>query len=128
MPRWFPAHVAPDPALADAKRALEHRYRVRFGSVGLNYYRDGDDSVAWHADKELRDVDDALVAILTLGGPRPFLIRPKDKGRSRDFAPGSGDLLVMGGRCQRDWEHSVPKVRDTGPRISCSWRWTRPPA
>ncbi|MDZ4827605.1 MAG: alpha-ketoglutarate-dependent dioxygenase AlkB [Actinomycetota bacterium] len=126
LSRWFPAGTTPpDPVLAAAKHALEQRYCVRLGSIGLNYYRDGSDSVAWHADKELRDVDDSLVAILTLGGPRPLLIRPKGKGRSRDFGPGSGDLLVMGGRCQVDWEHSVPKVRRAGPRMSCSWRWSR---
>lgn len=129
LSRWFPAgEPVPHPALTTAKHALERRYGVRFGSVGLNYYRDGNDSVAWHADKELRELDDTLIAILTLGGPRPFLIRPKGKGRSRDFAPGSGDLLVMGGRCQIDWEHGVPKVRHAGPRISCSWRWRRAPA
>jgi len=118
----------PHPALAEVQRALERRYGVRFGSVGLNYYRDGADSVAWHRDRELRELDDTLIAIVTLGGPRPFLIRPQGKGRSRDFAPGSGDLLVMGGRCQMDWEHSVPKVRRAGPRLSCTWRWQRPPA
>lgn len=126
LSRWFPAgEPAPHRSLTTAKKALERRYHVRFGSVGLNYYRDGNDSVAWHADKELRELDDTLIAILTLGGPRPFLIRPKGKGKSRDFAPGSGDLLVMGGRCQLDWEHCVPKVRHAGPRISCSWRWRR---
>jgi alkylated DNA repair dioxygenase AlkB len=110
-----------------AKHALEARYDVRFGSVGLNYYRDGNDSVAWHSDKELRDLEDTRIAILTLGARRPFLIRPKGGGASRDVKPGPGDLLVMGGRCQMDWEHNVPKVRRfTGPRISCSWRWMRP--
>jgi alkylated DNA repair dioxygenase AlkB len=100
---------------------------VRFGSVGLNYYRDGNDSVAWHADRELRELDETLIAIVTLGSRRPFLLRPKGGGKSINIAPGSGDLLVMGGRCQMNWEHNVPKVRHAGPRISCSWRWRRPP-
>jgi alkylated DNA repair dioxygenase AlkB len=126
LSHWFAAGTPlPHAALDDVRSALEARYGVRFGSVGCNYYRDGNDSVAWHADRELRELDDTIVAILTLGARRPFLIRPKGKGRSRDFAPTGGDLLVMGGRCQMGWEHSVPKVRRAGPRISCSWRWMR---
>lgn len=126
LSRWFAAgEQLPHPALDDVRHALAERYGVRFGSVGLNYYRDGDDSVAWHADKELRELEDTRIAILTLGARRPFLVRPKGRGRSLDFAPGSGDLLVMGGRAQMDWEHTVPKVRHAGPRISCSWRWMR---
>ena len=80
----------------------------------MNYYRDGRDSVAPHSDRELRELDDTIVAILTLGARRPFLVRPKAGGPSRDLAPGSGDLLVMGGRMQRDWEHAVPKVARCG--------------
>ena len=128
LSRWFPAgEPLPHPVMAEVKRALESRYGVRFGSVGLNYYRDGDDSVAWHADRELRELEDTRIAILTLGARRPFLIRPKGRGRSRDLAPASGDLLVMGGSTQMGWEHAVPKVRHAGPRISCSWRWMRKP-
>ena len=77
-----------------------------------------------HADRELRELDDTLVAILTLGARRPFLVRPKAGGPSRDLAPGSGDLLVMGGATQLDWEHAVPKVARSGPRVSVSWRWS----
>ena len=73
---------------------------------GCNYYRDGNDSVAWHADRELRDLADTRIAIVTLGARRPFLVRPKGGGTSRDVKPGSGDLLVMGGACQMRWEHS----------------------
>ncbi|WP_334141112.1 alpha-ketoglutarate-dependent dioxygenase AlkB [Rhabdothermincola sp.] len=126
LSRWYRAgEPAPHPALEEVKRLLEERYGVRFGAFGLNYYRDGRDSVASHADRELRRLDDTLVAILTLGARRPFLVRPREGGRSRDLSPGSGDLLVMGGRCQADWEHAVPKVRRAGPRVSCSWRWHR---
>lgn len=84
--------------------------------------------MAFHADRELRDREaDAIVAVLTLGERRPFLLRPmQTRGgaarRSRDFAPGPGDLLVMGGRCQRSWEHGVPKVARAGPRVSVTWR------
>lgn len=125
LSRWYPAdEPVPSPVLDDARRALEERYRVPFGAVGLNYYRDGRDSVAFHRDRELRDVDDAIVAIVTLGSTRPFLIRPRGGGASRDLAPGRGDLVVMGGSCQRDWEHAVPKTRRGGPRLSLSWRWS----
>src|SRR5687768_17303732 len=90
----------PHPVLVDACGALEARYGVPFSTPGLNYYRDGRDSVAPHRDRELRTSDhDSLVAILTVGEQRPFLIRPRGGGASRDFAPASGDLLVMGGRC-----------------------------
>ena len=113
----------PHPALDQIRTVLAARHAVPFAAVGLNYYRDGRDSVASHRDRELRDVDDALVAIVTLGAARPFLIRPHDGGASRDIRPGSGDLLVMGGRTQADWEHAVPKVRAAGPRVSISLRW-----
>ena len=112
------------PALVEVGLALEDRYGAALRGPGLNYYRDGRDSVAPHSDRELRELDDTIVAILTLGARRPFLIRPKAGGPSRNLAPGSGDLLVMGGRTQRDWEHAVPKVARAGPRVSASWRWS----
>jgi hypothetical protein len=108
--------------------ALSVRYGVTLSGPALNYYRDGRDSVAPHADRELRDLDDTIVAILTLGARRPFLLRPRAGGPSIDVAPASGDLLVMGGRCQREWQHAVPKVRRAGPRISASWRAPQPSA
>ena len=116
----------PHPAFADIRAALGTRYGASFGAVGLNYYRDGRDSVAFHRDRELRSLDDTLVAIVTLGARRPFLVRPFGGGRSTDLAPASGDLLVMGGTCQRAFEHGVPKVISSGPRISATWRWARP--
>ncbi len=113
-----------DPALSPVHHTLERRYRRRLHGPALNYYRDGRDSVAWHADRELRVLDDTLVAIVTLGTRRPFLLRPRGGGASVDLAPGSGDVLVMGGAAQRDWEHAVPKTARSGPRISVSFRWT----
>jgi alkylated DNA repair dioxygenase AlkB len=120
-PRAARAH----PALDAALRALEARYGVRLRGPAFNYYRDGQDSVAPHADRELRELDDTIVAILTVGARRPFLLKAKAGGPSRDLAPGCGDLLVMGGATQRDWEHAVPKVRHAGPRVSISWRWSK---
>lgn len=127
LSRWYRAsdHL-PDEAVGRFRVAVGRRYRVRFGAVGLNYYRHGQDSVAFHADRELRHLDDTLVAILTLGAARPFLLRPAGGGRSVDLHPASGDLLVMGGTCQESWEHAVPKVAGgAGPRISASIRWAR---
>lgn len=116
------------PALASARGQLESRYGVRLSGPGFNYYRDGRDSVAPHSDRELRRLNDTIVAILTLGARRPFLVKAKTGGPSHDLAPGSGDLLVMGGATQLRFEHAVPKVAYSGPRVSVSWRWSSKPA
>jgi alkylated DNA repair dioxygenase AlkB len=127
LSRWYTARDAlPDQALRRSRLTIGRHYGVRFGAMGLNYYRDGADSVAAHADRELRHLDDTLVAIVTLGAARPFLLRPQGGGRAIDVHPASGDLLVMGGSCQARWEHAVPKVTaGAGPRISASVRWAR---
>ncbi len=129
LSRWYSAHDGdPHPALAGVRRLVERRYGRPLGGAGLNYYRDGSDSVAFHADRELRTWFDSIVAIVVLGERRPFLVRPKGGGASIDLSPGSGDLLVMGGRCQADFEHAVPKsARRLGPRVSVSWRWSPGP-
>ncbi len=125
--RYAGSERVPHPELARARSELSARYGVPLGALALNYYRDGRDSVAFHRDRELRELDDTIVVILTLGACRPFRIRPFPAAgaRSRDLAPGSGDLLVMGGSCQREWEHGVPKVARAGPRVSAMWRWAR---
>jgi alkylated DNA repair dioxygenase AlkB len=127
LSRWYGVRDdLPDPALGRFRTLVGQRYGTRFGAVALNFYRDGRDSVAFHTDRELRHVEDTLVAILTLGATRPFLLRPVGGGASVDVRPASGDLLVMGGTCQETWEHAVPKVtRGAGPRISASIRWAR---
>ena len=125
LSRWVSTEEPlPHPALAPVRSALEARYDVPLGGIGLNYYRDGRDSVAPHRDRELRHLDETLIAIVTLGAQRPFLLRPRGGGKSRDISPASGDLLVMGGRTQVNWEHGVPKVKRAGPRISVTWRWS----
>lgn len=124
---WKHADDAPHPVLLAVRAAIERRYAIGLGGLGLNFYRDGSDSVAFHRDRVLRERPDSLVAILTMGAQRPFRIRPHGGGPSIDLAPASGDLLVMGGRAQLDWEHGVPKVaRAVGPRVSASWRWSTP--
>jgi len=118
----------PDPALGAALRALNAHYGAELGELfrtaGLCLYRDGQDSVAWHGDTTGRGRrEDTMVAIVSLGTPRAFLLRPRGGGNSLRYEIGHGDLLVMGGSCQRTWEHSVPKTTQAvGPRISVQFR------
>jgi alkylated DNA repair dioxygenase AlkB len=118
----LPDDGAGHPVLDDAAAALSTRYALPLESVSLACYRDGRDSVAWHGDRMGRLTDDTVVAIVSLGTPRRFLLRPRAGGPSRAFDLGWGDLLVMGGSCQRSWEHAVPKAAEAGPRISVQFR------
>jgi alkylated DNA repair dioxygenase AlkB len=112
-----------EPAVLESARlALSARYGVLFDSVGFNLYRDGRDSVAWHVDRIDKVIPDPVIALLSLGEPRKFLIRPKGGGTSIAFWLGRGDLLVTGGATTRTWEHSIPKVARAGPRISVAYR------
>jgi alkylated DNA repair dioxygenase AlkB len=118
----------PDPVLEEARVALTAHYaeelREPFCTAGLCYYRDGRDSVAWHGDSFGRGAtEDTMVAILSIGAPRALLLRPKGGGETVRHSVGHGDLLVMGGSCQRTWEHAVPKTsKPVGPRISIQFR------
>lgn len=112
-----------EPAILERmRRVLSDRYEVEFDSVGLNLYRDGKDSVAWHRDRIKKEVVDPIVVLVSLGDRRKFLVRPYGGGRSKTLMLGRGDLLVTGGKFQREWEHSVPKVASAGPRISIAFR------
>lgn len=111
------------PVLVEALRvSLSERYGVTFDSVGFNLYRTGRDSVAWHGDRIDPVIAEPIVALVSLGDARRFLLRPRGGGASVRFALGHGDLLVTGGRTQRTWEHAVPKVARAGPRISLAFR------
>ncbi|MGY2701715.1 MULTISPECIES: alpha-ketoglutarate-dependent dioxygenase AlkB [unclassified Nocardioides] len=117
----------PHPALGRARGALSAYYRPELGepfvTAGCCYYRDGRDSVAWHGDTIGRGrTQDTMVAIVSLGDPRRLALRPRLGGGSISVEMGHGDLLVMGGSCQRTWEHAVPKVAHAGPRISVQFR------
>ena len=120
--------VLPDPLLVQARDALDAHYAAELGepfvSAGLCLYRDGRDSVAWHGDKIGRgSKQDTIIAILSLGTPRSLLLRPLGGGPGLRYDVGHGDLLVMGGSCQRTWQHAIPKsARPTGPRISVQFR------
>ena len=110
------------PLLEEVRLRLSERYGVVFDSAGFNLYRDGRDSVAWHGDQIEKDVEEPLVALVSLGEPRKFLLRPRGGGRSIAVTLGRGDLLVTGGTTQRTWDHCVPKVARAGPRISIAFR------
>ena len=110
------------PSLERMRTLLSDRYGIEFDSAGMNLYRDGRDSVAWHRDRIAKEIADPIVVLVSLGEPRRFLVRPHGGGRSRAFRLGGGDLLVTGGGFQREWEHSVPKVAKAGPRISIAFR------
>lgn len=108
--------------LAELSETLSAHYGVALESVSLAWYRNGQDSVAFHGDKVDRLANDTIVAIVSVGAPRRFLLRPVQGGRSKVFSLGWGDLLVMGGTCQRTWQHGVPKIGHADPRISIMFR------
>ncbi|WP_035851414.1 alpha-ketoglutarate-dependent dioxygenase AlkB [Kitasatospora azatica] len=133
VPRLLASYGAgqalPHPVLDRAREALSAWYRPELGepfvTAGLCFYRDGQDSVAWHGDRIGRGAtEDTMVAIVSVGEPRQLLLRPRNGGgASTGYPLGHGDLVVMGGSCQRTWEHAVPKTaRAVGPRISIQFR------
>jgi alkylated DNA repair dioxygenase AlkB len=125
--------VFPDPILTRAQSQLNAYYnappRQVFRTAGLCFYRTGNDSVAWHGDRVGRTIDqDTMVAILSVGAARTLSIRPKGGGLTHKFPLGHGDLIVMGGSCQRTYEHAILKTKQAiGPRISVQFRpvWER---
>lgn len=120
--------VLPHPLLEAAREALNERYRAELGedfvTAGCCFYRDGADSVAWHGDNLGRGrTENTMVAIVSFGSPRRLLLRPRGGPCELAFHLGHGDLVVMGGSCQRTWEHAIPKTsRPVGPRISIQFR------
>jgi alkylated DNA repair dioxygenase AlkB len=135
---WRRGTPLPHPVLAEVTRTIQRKYRVEFPSFGIIQYRDGNDGQGFHRDTDMRWLDDTVIAVLTLGATRSWTLRPMGskfadepaKGAVHDLQPGSGDLLVMGGRCQADWQHSVPYLKsrldqNVGVRISLQWRATR---
>jgi alkylated DNA repair dioxygenase AlkB len=109
--------------IEELRQALSARYGEDFVRTTAALYRDGNDSVAWHGDTTARDLPQAIVATVSLGQPRRFLLRPTAGGAAIAFQLGGGDLIVMGGTCQRTWRHAIPKVaRAPGPRIAVMFR------
>ena len=134
--RYGDGEVLPHPVLDDARAALDAHYAEELGepfaSAGLALYRDGSDSVAWHGDRIARESPrDTMVAIISLGATRTFALRPRSGGPGLRLPVGHGDLLVMGGSCQRTWLHAIPKAAHAlGARISVQFRpqWRKAPA
>ncbi len=118
----------PDPVLAQARDELNRYYAAELGeefvTAGCCYYRDGRDSVAWHGDRIGRSrTEDTMVAIVSFGSPRQLSLRPVGGRLHGSYPLGHGDLIVMGGSCQRTWEHAILKTaRAVGPRISVQFR------
>ncbi len=112
------------PELDSVRRRLEALTAVRFAFVLLNRYRDGRDSVAWHSDREVDSIRQPVIASLTLGATRAFDVRPKsDRRKVTSVDLDHGDLVVMRGDTQRNWEHRVAKDRRiAGERINLTFR------
>ena len=102
--------------------ALTMHYGVAMPSISLNWYRNGQDSVAMHGDRMGRLTPNTVIAILSVGEPRRFNLRANDGSALHQFKLGWGDLLVMGGNCQEAWQHGVPKAASAGPRMSIVFR------
>jgi alkylated DNA repair dioxygenase AlkB len=117
----LPRDGALPPVLAEASARVGERYSVQLDAITLALYRDGRDSVAWHRD-HIKNREQSLVAIISLGEARRFRLRPFGGGATREWSFGHGDLLVMGGGCQAGWEHSIPKTRHAYPRMSVMLR------
>ena len=118
------ARIDPDihPIVPEIIAGLSERYEIALDQVSAGWYRDGNDSVAYHGDRIARERPRSIVATVSLGAARRFLIRPKEGGRAESFSLGHGDLVVMGGSSQRTWEHAVPKVSAADPRIALMFR------
>lgn len=126
-----------DPLLRQTDLHLRSRFRVAFTGVAALLYRNGADFQGLHSDRDMKWLDETLIAIVVLGARRPFVFRPRGEqipvervpaGAGPDdivLTPGEGDLLVMGGACQREWLHGVPAAPGVeAGRISLTWRWT----
>ena len=132
---WRRGSALPHAALAEATRWLQSTYGAYFNGFSMIQYRDGRDGQGFHRDTDMRYLDDTVIAVLSLGAQRPWLLRPygrkhdhgPQQGATHDLSPASGDLLVMGGRAQADWQHSVAYLgaRPVEPRISIQWRFAR---
>lgn len=145
---WRRGQPLPHPSLAEATRWIQNRYKTLFDGFAMVQYRDKADGQGFHRDTDMRWLDDTIIAVLTLGATRPWLLRPRanrytdsahsqaaQQAATHDLLPGNGDLLVMGGRSQADWEHSVPyldtrhgaaqRAQPVGTRISLQWRFAR---
>lgn len=116
------------PALQQLRQHVEAVAQTPFNSVLLNLYRNGQDSMGWHADNEPELGPTPIIASVSLGATRRFRLRPRDPQRI-SHAPVSlelpgGSLLLMRGTTQQHWLHAIPKTaRPTAPRLNLTFRW-----
>ena len=119
---------APHPVLHYLTRVLSEHYGQPYARLWMNWYRDNSDGTGWHADRPQNKLDTTVIPVLSLGATRRFLIRPAAGGPSTPVVTRGGDLVVMGGRCQKDYEHMVPKQKQAaGPRLSLNFSTVVPP-
>jgi alkylated DNA repair dioxygenase AlkB len=117
--------AAAPPFLQSLAEALSEHYGVHYDGLWINLYRDERDSTGWHRDHATCRKPECVVPVLTLGATRRFLLKPAAGGPSTRLSPTNGDLVVMGGRCQSDWRHCVPKQRTpSGRRMSINFSST----
>ncbi len=125
VPRLYavvPDDGAGHPLFERMRVLLGARYGEPFVRTSMALYRDGRDSVAWHGDTVARTMERSVMATVSVGDGRKFMLRPKGGGHSVSMQLGHGDLLVMGGTIQRTWQHAVPKVAQAAPRIVIMFR------
>lgn len=129
--RYSGQTFAPHPwteALAALRDRLRGELGVPFNSVLANLYRDGRDAMGWHSDDEPELGDEPVIASLSLGAARRFVLRRRDDHAVKQalvLEPGS--LLVMRGACQRDWQHALPRTaKPVGPRLNLTFRHLQP--
>ncbi|MEC5408742.1 alpha-ketoglutarate-dependent dioxygenase AlkB [Paraburkholderia sp. MPAMCS5] len=117
------------PAVAELRVAAEALCGAQFNSVLLNRYRNGTDSMGWHADREPELGPQPVIASVSLGAARTFDLRHNKSGVVQSFSLKGGSLLVMKGSTQAEWRHRVPKEpRVAGERINLTFRWVTPRA
>lgn len=111
------------PELEEIKRAVEVASGTTFNSLLLNLYRDGKDSIGFHSDAEPELGENPVVATVSFGAVREFVLKHKTTKEKRAYRLGHGSLLVMGGPSQHHWLHGLPKTGDAvGERISLTFR------
>lgn len=110
--------------LLPIQQACEQATGSPFNSLLLNRYRDGQDGMGWHADDEAELGENPVIASLSLGQSRRFVLRHRQSGEKREFLLQHGDLLVMAGAMQHHWQHALPKTqRVCAERINLTFRY-----
>jgi alkylated DNA repair dioxygenase AlkB len=115
----------PFPALLhDLKAKIEQHTERKFNAALLNYYRDGQDSMGWHADNEPELGQNPSIASVSLGAVRKFQLKHRLLNNHRvSILLQTGSLLMMQGSTQHHWLHQIPKVKNTKARINITFRW-----